>query len=117
MVKPKIYMANERTFIKWVHIAVYMAALGAALLSFETVTEASTVTLSLSLLAISFMFIVYATVMHNSRAVKIRRGMAFRWDDPWGPTVMALAFSAALLYNFLDQLYLLLAALAEKELE
>mmetsp|Transcript_32046 Transcript_32046/g.41081 ORF Transcript_32046/g.41081 Transcript_32046/m.41081 type:complete len:415 (-) Transcript_32046:184-1428(-) len=109
MVKPKIYFANERTFIKWVHIAVYLAALGIALITFESATDGSLMTLAFSLLFISFLLIVYATKSHNSRVLKIKRGLAFRWDDPFGPTLMAITFSAVLFYNFLDQLYTMLA--------
>jgi uncharacterized membrane protein YidH (DUF202 family) len=41
-IEPKTFFANERTFLSWLHMAVTIGSIAAALLGFAGVAESST---------------------------------------------------------------------------
>jgi len=108
MMMPKAFLANERTYIKWVHISIYLAALGMFLLALEDQNDTTVCVLAFSTLLAALLFTLYALVLHNSRVEKIKNGISYRWDDPFGPTLMAGSFTIILMYNFCVELYKIL---------
>ena len=76
-VEPKLLFANERTFIKWLKMAVLMSSIAAGILAFTSV-ESSAQYYAMTLLPISFLFIVYASNTFMWRMEKIRVRDPFR---------------------------------------
>jgi uncharacterized membrane protein YidH (DUF202 family) len=101
-IEPKLYFANERTFIKWLEMAVILASIAVGVLAFSKGGEdgGRAELFALMLLPISLIFIAYATVTYLWRSAKIRAREAERWDDPYGPVLITLMLIFALVAQF-----------------
>jgi hypothetical protein len=58
-VEPKVHMANERTFLTWLHLVVTLAAASMTILKFASDESAASIIFGLILLPASQAFIVY----------------------------------------------------------
>ncbi|OJD31561.1 spx domain protein [Diplodia corticola] len=99
-VEAKVWLANQRTFIKWQHVSVLLASLSLGL--FNAAGETNTVARAL---AVAYTAVAafagvwgYAMYMHRSRLIRERSGKDF--DNPWGPMVVCLGLVIALCCNF-----------------
>ena len=102
-VEPKLFFANERTFIHWLNMAVTISSLGAAVLAFspeDTVSEMY----GIILMPVSLLFALYALHTYINRATKIRTREPTRWDDPMGPVLLGSVFTVALTAQFFIKL-------------
>ena len=102
-VEPKLFFANERTFIHWLNMAVTISSLGAAVLAFspeDTVSELY----GIILMPVSLLFALYALNTYITRSAKIRTREPTRWDDPLGPVLLGSIFTLALTAQFLIKL-------------
>jgi uncharacterized membrane protein YidH (DUF202 family) len=60
-VDPKVFFANERTFLAWMHVSVILAGASVAIVTFSETSAASPDQLyGIILLPVSIAFIVYA---------------------------------------------------------
>jgi len=101
-IEPKIFFANERTFLKWMHMSVTLASLSVAMLAFSE-SNPSAELYGLMLLPISIGFICYALWTFLWRARKIRYRTPGEWDDKFGPYLMSGVLVLALTINFVLQ--------------
>jgi uncharacterized membrane protein YidH (DUF202 family) len=132
-VEPKLFFANERTFIHWLNMAVTLSSLAAAVLAFSPGDSLSEVSQSctgrrcpvtsmgcgadlcslaltpqmygLILLPVSLIFACYALYTYKWRAAKIRTREQSRWDDPMGPILLGSAFTLALTAQLAIKIY------------
>ncbi|KAL2915485.1 hypothetical protein HK105_204886 [Polyrhizophydium stewartii] len=96
-VEPKVFFANERTFLSWLHFCIVLGTLALGLLNFgDTVGQISGVIFSL----VSLMFMLYALFLFQWRAHKIRTRDAGPYDDRVGPTVLVVILFLATITNF-----------------
>uniref|UniRef100_A0A1D1Y4G1 Vacuolar transporter chaperone 1 n=1 Tax=Anthurium amnicola TaxID=1678845 RepID=A0A1D1Y4G1_9ARAE len=95
-VEPKVYFANERTFLSWLQFTVVLGGLALGLLNFgDKIGRISAAIFTLVALAIMF----YALLTYHWRATRIRkREQGF--DDRYGPTVLCIFLIAAVVTNF-----------------
>jgi SPX domain protein involved in polyphosphate accumulation len=99
-VEAKVWLANQRTFVKWQHIAVLLATLSLGLYNAAGVDNNVARILSLVYTA----FAVFAAVwgwgvyMWRSNLITERSGKDF--DNMVGPFVVSLGLAAALVLNF-----------------
>jgi uncharacterized membrane protein YidH (DUF202 family) len=70
-VEPKVFFANERTFLAWMHMAVTLSSIAVAILAFAESNEWSEV-YGLMLMPVAISFVVYALYMYMRRATMIR---------------------------------------------
>lgn len=111
-VEAKVWLANQRTFIKWQHIAVLLATLSLGL--FNAAGANNNVARILSIVYTSFA--VFAAVwgwyvyMWRSRLIRERSGKDF--DNVIGPFVVTIGLACALILNFAFKYN---AAVAENE--
>jgi len=70
-VEPKLFLANERTFISWLHMAVIMSSISVGVLAFSN-TQGSADEVALTILPVALMFIIYALRTYLIRSAKIR---------------------------------------------
>eukprot|EP00953_Heterococcus_sp_UTEX-ZZ885_P027932 14931-Heterococcus_DN1.PRE.6 len=103
-VEPKLFFANERTFIHWLHMGVTMSSVSVAVLAFGADGHVSQY-YALAMLPVSLMFCGYALYTFQWRAARIHDRINDRWDDPRGPLVLALGLIIALLFNFGIKIY------------
>ncbi|KAL8992910.1 MAG: hypothetical protein Q9169_006743, partial [Polycauliona sp. 2 TL-2023] len=99
-VEPKVWLANERTFVKWQHISVLLATLALSL--YNAAGEDNRVARSL---AVAYTLIAAAAGIWGwwvytvrSRMIEARSGKDF--DNIYGPIVVCLALIVALCTNF-----------------
>jgi len=96
-VEPKVFFANERTFLSWLNFTVILGGLAVGLLNFgDQVGQISAGIFTL----IAMGAMIYALFTFHWRAKSIRRRGQAGFDDRYGPTVLALALLAAVVVNF-----------------
>lgn len=101
-IEPKVFFANERTFLHWLHYAVILSTVASGILSFS---KASGQTwgewYALALLPISLAFCIYALNTFLWRADRIKARIPGRWDDPIGPLMLGGSVALILCINFI----------------
>ena len=70
-VEPKVFFANERTFLSWMHMAVTLSSIAVAILAFAESNEWSQV-YGLMLMPVAISFVCYSLYMYMKRATMIR---------------------------------------------
>jgi uncharacterized membrane protein YidH (DUF202 family) len=71
-VEPKVFFANERTFLSWMHMAVTLSSISVAIVAFADTNEMSEV-YGLMLMPVAIAFCAYACYQYMRRATMIRR--------------------------------------------
>lgn len=105
-IEPKVFFANERTYLHWLHYAVILSSIASGILAFsEQNGETWGEFYALALLPISLGFCVYALHTFMWRADQIRSRIPARWDDPIGPLVLGSTVALVLTINFFTKLY------------
>ncbi|TPX55666.1 hypothetical protein PhCBS80983_g05146 [Powellomyces hirtus] len=96
-VEPKVFFANERTFLSWLHFCIVLGGLALGLLNFgDRVGQISGLVFTL----VAMLFMVYALFLYQWRAHKIRNRDAGPYDDRVGPTVLVVVLFFAVMINF-----------------
>ncbi|KAG0076360.1 vacuolar transporter chaperone [Podila epicladia] len=99
-VEPKVFFANERTFLSWLQFSVLLGGLALGLLNFGD--KISRISAGLfTFVALSFM--VYALATYHWRAYKIRNRELGPFDDRIGPTLLCFILLTATVTNFFLQ--------------
>ncbi|TIA87209.1 hypothetical protein E3P99_03315 [Wallemia hederae] len=103
-VEPKVYFANERTFLKWLQFSVLISSIAIALVNF-TSTADTTGIISAGLFTLAALAsIAYSAASFVWRALKIRKREAISYYDKIGPSVLCCIMLVAVMVNFLLRL-------------
>lgn len=95
-VEPKVFFANERTFLSWLNFTVLLGGLAVGLLNFgDNIGRTSAVLFTIVAMAT----MAYALFTYHWRAKSIRMRGQGGFDDRWGPTVLAVLLAAAIVVN------------------
>ena len=95
-VEPKVFFANERTFLSWLNFTVILGGLSIGLLNFgDDVGRIAAVIFTVVAMAT----MIYALGTYHWRAKSIRMRGQGGFDDRWGPTFLAGALLAAVVVN------------------
>jgi uncharacterized membrane protein YidH (DUF202 family) len=95
-VEPKVFFANERTFLSWVHFSIFLGGISTALVGFGN----RNAKISGYLFAfISILFTLYALYLYQWRAERIRQRDPGPYDDRIGPNVVVIIFVLAMIAN------------------
>ena len=99
-VEAKVWLANQRTFVKWQHIAVLLATLSLGL--FNAAGKNNPVARALALVYTAFAVFAgvwgWAVYLWRSKLITERSGKDF--DNMPGPFIVSLGLAAALCLNF-----------------
>lgn len=96
-VEPKVFFANERTFLSWLNFTVVLGGLAMGLLNFgDRIGRLSAVLFTVIAMGV----MLYALYTFHWRATKIRNREAAPYDDRVGPTVLCIFMLAAVITNF-----------------
>ncbi|KAJ3040438.1 vacuolar transporter chaperone [Rhizophlyctis rosea] len=96
-VEPKVFFANERTFLSWLHFCIVLGGLSLTLLNFgDRVGQISGILFTL----VAMMFMIYALFLYQWRAHKIRTRDPGPYDDRVGPTILVIVLFFAISINF-----------------
>lgn len=96
-VEPKVYFANERTFLSWLNFAVIVGALAVGMLNFGD--KAAKISAFL-FTGVSVLTLLYALRTYHWRAKSIRQRGQAGFDDRFGPTILAVLLLVAVVANF-----------------
>ncbi|KAI0033526.1 SPX-domain-containing protein [Vararia minispora EC-137] len=99
-IEPKVYFATERTFLKWMHFAIYIGTIATTLLNFVPADDPRGL-LSAALFTIAALLaIVYSAgvFVYRTRRIRARRASGMYYDK-YGPTVLCIVLGAALVTN------------------
>ncbi|ORX42421.1 vacuolar transporter chaperone 1 [Hesseltinella vesiculosa] len=96
-VEPKVFFANERTFLSWLNFTVVLGGLAMGLLNFgDRIGRLSAVIFT----CIAMGVMLYALYTFHWRATMIRNRESAPYDDRLGPTVLCVFLLAAVITNF-----------------
>ncbi len=114
-IEPKLFFANERTFLHWLHYSVVLSSIASAVLSLsENPGEEWRQWYAMAMLPISLAFCVYALHVFLWRQDQIKNRIPARWDDPMGPLMLGSLVVITLLVNFITHLYAIVRAEVEE---
>jgi uncharacterized membrane protein YidH (DUF202 family) len=100
-VETKVWLANERTFIKWMHVSTLMATLSLALYNgANSVGNTLASNLGAVYILISVVASIWAYYVYIRRANEIRDRSPKHMDDRIGPILVGVALIVALSANF-----------------
>ena len=100
-VEPKVYFANERTFLKWLEFSVMIASIATGLLNFQRAGDTIGLITSALFTLIALFTIAYSGVLYMWRALKIRERCSSNvYSDLYGPTFICFVILAVTLINF-----------------
>ncbi|KAL0038844.1 hypothetical protein WJX79_010468 [Trebouxia sp. C0005] len=124
-VEPKVFFANERTFLQWLQISVLLMFTGLSLLGGSSVGgskggssgDSSTTCASndtackaskyagVIISPIAILFMMYALLMYKRRTVQILRRANVRYDDQRGPVMLVILLIVATLASLVLTAY------------
>lgn len=97
-VEPKVFFANERTFIAWLQFCALLLTVALNLLNFgDTISR----TVGGIFIGLSAGIAIYALYRFEKRAWMINRRVDGRYDDIWGPAVLCLLLVIALIVSII----------------
>jgi SPX domain protein involved in polyphosphate accumulation len=99
-VEAKVWLANQRTFVKWQHVSVLLASLSLGLYNAAGATNgiARALAIVYTLIAVFTAFWGWAIYVYRSRLIEQRSGKDF--DSIFGPIVVCVSLVVALCLNF-----------------
>ena len=104
-IEPKVFFANERTYLHWLHHGVILSSIASSILAFsEKSGETWGEWYALAMLPIALGFCLYALNTFLWRADQIKARIPARWDDPIGPMVLGATVVLILFINFCTKL-------------
>ncbi|KAL7747553.1 GTPase regulator Nrf1 [Sorochytrium milnesiophthora] len=97
-VEPKVFFANERTFLSWLQFTVMLGGLSVGLLNLgsDRVSRISGVVFT----TIAMGIMLYALYLYLWRAQKIRAREAGPYESRMAPVFIVIVLFAAILVNF-----------------
>ncbi|KDN34843.1 hypothetical protein RSAG8_12075, partial [Rhizoctonia solani AG-8 WAC10335] len=99
-VEPKVYFANERTFLKWLQFGVLVGTVATTLLNFSKPGDNVAFYSAICFTFASLLAIAYAGVIFVIRALKLRAHEVSEWYyDRYGPTVLSVVLLASIITN------------------
>lgn len=103
-IEPKVFFANERTFLAWFHTSILLAGASIAIV---TVSDNDFLDLlyGVVLLPIAIAFMLYSMHQYGKRAQMIRRRSPGPYEDIIGPAVLAVALMLSIVVQFSVKLY------------
>ena len=98
-VEPKVYFANERTFLSWLEFSIILGSIAATLLNFGD--DASLIS-AWGFTAVACIALLYSVGIYYLRVemIRERRANVARYYDKYGPTFLCLGLLAATIANF-----------------
>ncbi|KAI9374579.1 VTC domain-containing protein [Aspergillus egyptiacus] len=99
-VESKVWLANQRTFIKWLHVSILLSSLSLGL--YNAAGKHNDIARALSIVYTCFAIFAAAWgwYMHELRARLIRQRSGRDLDNTFGPIVVCIGLAIALVLNF-----------------
>lgn len=98
-IEPKVWLANQRTFIKWQHISILLAALGVTLFNAAGPGNKTAQVLAIVYTCLSIFTAAWGWWVYNRRSTLIRNRDGRDLDYHLGPVVVVLGLAVGLVVN------------------
>ncbi|KAL4066941.1 SPX-domain-containing protein [Scleroderma citrinum] len=99
-IEPKVYFANERTFLKWLHFAILIGTIATTLLNFVPPEDTRGLISAALFTLAALLAIAYAAIVFLYRATRLRaRSAEGLYYDKYGPTILCLVLFMAMATN------------------
>lgn len=110
-IEPKVFFANERTYLHWLHHGVILSSIASSILAFsEHSGETWGQLYALLLLPIALGFCIYALNTFLWRADRIRSRIPTQWADALGPIYLGSILAVVLTINLVIKVYSIVKA-------
>lgn len=97
-IEPKVYLANERTFLSWLSVGMLIGGVATALLNYGS---NSTLTASIGFFIAALFILGYSTYKYLWRVLMIREKKAVAYGDKFGPNMICGVIFLAIFINYL----------------
>ena len=114
-VEPKVWLANQRTFIKWQHVAILLASLSLGLFNAAGADDRIARALAVVYTAMAVFAGVWGWGVYIWRSNLIRRRSGRDFDAVLGPCIICIGLMIALILNFSFKVSLLLSNSSRRE--
>lgn len=105
-IEPKVFFANERTFLHWLHHGVILSTIASGILAFvEESGDSWGEFYAMAMLVLALFYCLYALYVFLWRADRIKSRIPGRWDDSFGPLFLGTCLVLVLTTNFVIKLY------------
>ncbi|KAF2238401.1 SPX-domain-containing protein [Viridothelium virens] len=99
-VEPKVWLANQRTFIKWQHVAVLLASLSLGLFNAAGVDDRIARALAVAYILLAVFAGAWGWGVYTWRSNLIRKRSGRDFDAVLGPCIVCIGLIIALILNF-----------------
>ncbi|KAJ5562238.1 hypothetical protein N7461_000999 [Penicillium sp. DV-2018c] len=99
-VESKVYLANQRTFIKWLHISILLSSLSLGLYNAAGKHNQVAQVLAVVYTFFAIFAAVWGWFMYERRARLIRQRSGKDLDNMFGPIIVCIGLAVALVLNF-----------------
>ncbi|OMH85091.1 Vacuolar transporter chaperone 4 [Zancudomyces culisetae] len=96
-IEPKVFFANERTFLSWLNFAMVLGSLSLALMNFG---DKNSKISGAIFTVVTVMVMMYALSLFHWRADRITYQSTGPYYDRLGPTILVLSLFSAIVLNF-----------------
>lgn len=108
---PKVFFANERTFLKWMNVSVWVAGISIGLSTIQGSSPDMVEALSsLAFLGIAIVIVCYSMFQYARRSLMVVKRSPGPYEDRWGPVVIGSLF----VVSFTAQYCIYLANMASR---
>mmetsp|Transcript_61628 Transcript_61628/g.182097 ORF Transcript_61628/g.182097 Transcript_61628/m.182097 type:complete len:216 (-) Transcript_61628:29-676(-) len=98
--EPKVYFANERTLLAWLHAALWLFGGSTTIIKFAD-SNPHSLFYGILMLPIAIAITIYAIYRHNIRAIRITIKHPGPYEDILGPTVLGVLLMITILVQFI----------------
>mmetsp|Transcript_529 Transcript_529/g.1263 ORF Transcript_529/g.1263 Transcript_529/m.1263 type:complete len:222 (-) Transcript_529:226-891(-) len=99
-VEPKVFFANERTFLAWMHVSIILAGASVAILALSDYENIGKQLYGLITLPVAVAFLLYAMYQFVKRGHMLRNKLPGPYDDTVGPTVLGIMLMISITAQF-----------------
>ncbi|OGM41948.1 SPX domain protein [Aspergillus bombycis] len=99
-VESKVWLANQRTFIKWLHVSILLSSLSLGLYNAAGKTNDIARALAIVYTCFAIFSAAWGWYMYEKRARLIRQRSGRDLDNTFGPIVVCIGLAVALVLNF-----------------
>mmetsp|Transcript_12422 Transcript_12422/g.28719 ORF Transcript_12422/g.28719 Transcript_12422/m.28719 type:complete len:212 (+) Transcript_12422:218-853(+) len=103
-IEPKVFFANERTFLAWMHVSVILAGASVAILALSDYENIGKQLYGLIMLPVAVAFLLYSMYQYVKRSYMIRHKLPGPYDDSVGPTVLGVMLMVSISAQFIIKL-------------
>ena len=104
-IEPKVFFANERTFLAWMHLSVMLAGASIAILAFAEDQNPVSQLYGVVLLPVAIAFVVYSMYQYQRRTNMLRTRHPGPYEDTVGPTVLGIMLMVSIVAQFALKMY------------